>query len=150
MCRGAFVAETTPRQQRGKPFRPGQSGNPDGRPVGARHKVTRAIEALLEGEHEMLTRKAIDMALAGDTVAMRLCLDRLAPPRKDAPISFALPPIRSAADTVEASSALLDAVASGDVTPDEAGRVMALLSAHKALVETGDLETRITALEGKR
>lgn len=90
------------------------------------------------------------MALEGDTVAMRLCLDRLAPPRKDSPLSFPLPPIKSAADTVAASSALLDAVAAGDVTPDEAGRVMALLSAHKALVEAGDLERRIEALEAKK
>lgn len=79
-----------------------------------------------------------------------LCLDRIAPPRKDAPISFALPPISTAADTVTASSALLRAVAGGEVTPDEAGRVMALLSAHKALVEAGDLEARIAALEAKR
>ena len=63
---------------------------------------------------------------------------------------FALPPISTAGDTVGASSSLLEAVAAGDVTPDEAGRVMALLTAHKALVETGDLETRIAALEAKR
>lgn len=116
---------------------------------GARHKTTRAIEALLDGEAEGLTRKAIEMALAGDGPALRLCLDRIAPPRKDAPISFALPPIKTAADTVSASSALLEAVAAGDGTPDEAGRVMALLSAHKTLVEAGDLEARLTALEAK-
>ena len=121
-----------------------------GRTPGSRHKVTLAIEALLEGQHEALTRKAIDKALEGDGVALRLCLDRLAPPRKDAPISFALPAIRTAGDTVTASAALLDAVAGGDVTPDEAGRVMALLTAHKSLVETGDLEGRIAALEGKK
>jgi len=121
-----------------------------GRTPGARNRTTRAVEALLEGEHEALTRKAIDKALEGDMTAMRLCLDRIAPPRKDAPISFDLPPIKSAADTVAASSALLDAVAGGDVTPDEAGRVMALLTAHKSLVETGDLEQRIAALEAKR
>ncbi|MAM39264.1 MAG: hypothetical protein CL949_12385, partial [Erythrobacter sp.] len=88
---------------------------------------------MLEGEHEALTRKAIEQALEGDGTALRLCLDRIAPPRKDAPISFALPPIRSAEDTVTASSALLLAVAEGEVTPDEAGRVMALLTAHKTL-----------------
>ncbi|MCK9543969.1 MAG: hypothetical protein M0R03_18270 [Novosphingobium sp.] len=121
-----------------------------GSKAGSRHRVTRAMEALLEGQHEALTAKAVDMALAGDTVALRLCLDRLAPPRKDSPVSFALPPIRSAADTVAASSALLDAVAAGEVTPDEAGRVMALLSSHKALVEAGDLERRIEALEAKQ
>ncbi|MEZ5688781.1 MAG: DUF5681 domain-containing protein [Caenibius sp.] len=126
-------------------------GNPyGGRPKGARNKTTRAVEALLDGQHEALTQAAIAKALEGDTTAMRLCLDRIAPARKDAPVSFALPTIRSAADAVEASSALLAAVAEGEVTPDEAGRVMALLTAHKTMVETGDLEARITALEEKR
>lgn len=120
-----------------------------GKPQGSRHKTTLAIEALLQGEHEKLTRKAVDMALAGDTVAMRLCLDRIAPPRKDAPVSFELPPIKSAADALSASTAVLAAVADGEITPDEAGRVMALLTAHKALVETGDLEARIAVLEAK-
>lgn len=129
-------------------FAPGNAMG--GRTPGSRNKVTRAIEALLEGQHEALTNKAVEKALEGDMTAMRLCLDRIAPPRKDAPVSFALPPIKSAADTVAASSALLDAVALGDVTPDEAGRVMALLSAHKALVEAGDLERRIEALEAKK
>jgi hypothetical protein len=91
-----------------------------------------------------------EFALGGDTVALRLCLDRLAPARKDVPISFALPPIVTAADTVTASASLLAAVAGGEVTPDEAGRVMALLTSHKALVETGDLERRIEALEGAK
>ncbi len=108
-----------------------------------------AIEELLEGEHEALTRKAIEKALEGDMTALRLCLDRIAPPRKDAPISISLPPVSSAADAVVASSALLDAVAAGEVTPGEAGPVMALLVSHKAIVEAGDLERRITALEEK-
>jgi hypothetical protein len=129
----------------GKPFQP---GNP-GRPKGARHKVTRAIEELLEGEHEALARKAIEKALEGDIVALRLCLDRLAPPRKGAPISMTLPPVRTAQEAVEASAALLAAVAAGEVTPEEAGSVMALLVGHKSVIETGDLERRIAALEGK-
>lgn len=118
-----------------------------GNRLGSRHKVTRAVEALLEGQHEALTQKAIDKALEGDIVALRLCLDRIAPPRKDGPISITLPPVRTAADTVAASAMLLAAVAEGDVTPDEAGRVMALLTAHKGIVETGELERRIIELE---
>ncbi len=123
-------------------------GNP-GKPKGARSTVTRAMEALLEGQHVALTQAAINKALEGDTVALRLCLDRLAPPRKDAPITIELPPITSAADAVCASAAVLAAVADGECTPDEGGRVMALLSAHKAIVEAGDLEQRIAALEAK-
>ncbi len=123
-------------------------GNP-GKPKGARSRVTRAIEDMLEGQYEALTQVAIDKALEGDIVALRLCLDRLAPPRRDAPVSMELPPVRSAADAVEASAAVLAAISAGDVTPDEAGRIMALLTAHKAIVETGDLEARIAALEEK-
>ena len=133
--------------RRGKPFAPGQSGNPDGKPKGARHKVTRAVEELLEGEHVALTRKAIDKALEGDGVALRLCLERIAPVRKDAPITFDLPPIATVADTQTASASVLSAVAMGDITPGEAGAVMSLLTAHKAIVETCDLEARLTALE---
>lgn len=140
--------EITGRKQAGR-FPPGESGNPSGRPVGARHRTTLAIEALLEGQHEALTKKAIDKALEGDTVALRLCLDRIAPARKDAPVAFDLPAIETAADVVGASSALLAAVAGGAVTPDEGGRVMALLTAHRAIVETHDLETRIKSLEEK-
>ena len=140
--------ENTGRNQDGR-FADGVSGNPTGKPKGARHRVTRAIEELLEGQHEALTKKAIELALAGDGPALRLCLDRLAPPRKDAPISITLPSVRSIEDAVDASAALLAAVAAGDVTPDEAGRVMALLTGHRQIIETGELERRIAVLEGK-
>ena len=123
-----------------------QPGNP-GKPKGARHKTTVAIEALLEGQHEALTKAAINKALEGDGPALKLCLDRIAPPRKDSPIAFDLPPITSAVDAAVASSSVLAAVAAGEVTPDEAGRVMALLAAHKGILEAGDWEQRIAALE---
>jgi hypothetical protein len=142
--------ENTGEKQADGKFQPGRSGNPAGKPKGARHKTTLAIEALLDGQAEALTQKAVELALQGDGPALRLCLDRIAPPRKDAPISFDLPAVKSAADAVNASSALLDAVAAGEVTPDEGGRVMALLTAHKGLVETAELEKRIEALEAKR
>jgi len=120
-----------------------------GKSKGSRHRVTKAIEELLEGEHEGLTRKAIEKALEGDMAALRLCLERLAPPRKDAPVAFDLPPIRSIEDAQAASSAVLAAVSAGEITPDEGTRVMGLLLSHKAIVETCDLERRIVELEAK-
>lgn len=131
---------------RGKPFEP---GNP-GKPRGARHKTTLAIEALLEGEHEALTRKAIEMALAGDGPALRLCLDRLAPPRRDAPISITLAPVKTLNDVVQASAGLLASLSAGEITPDEAGRVMALLAAHRQSLETSDFEKRLAVLEARK
>ena len=143
------MPENTDKMQ-GTRFAPGQSGNPAGKAKGARNKTTLAIEALLEGEADALTRKAIEMAKEGDGPALRMCLDRLAPPRKDAPVCFDLPSIKTIADAVEASSALLSAVAAGDVTPDEAARVMSLLTSHKVLVETGEFERRLEILEAAR
>jgi hypothetical protein len=131
-------------------FAEGNQANPLGRPRGARHRTTLAIEALLEGEHEALTRKAVEKALEGDVTALRLCLDRLAPPRKDSPVTIAMPTVRTAAEALEASAVVLAAVAAGEVTPDEAGRVMALLTAHRGIIETGELERRIAALEEKK
>lgn len=144
-----MITENTGEKQSGR-WKPGQSGNPAGKPKGARHKATQAVEALLEGQAEALTQKAIEKALEGDGVALRLCLERIAPARKDAAVCFDLPAIASASDTVTASSALLEAVAAGDVTPDEASRIMGLLTSHKALVEVCELERRIEALEAKQ
>jgi hypothetical protein len=128
---------------RGRPF---QRGNP-GRPRGARHKTTVAIEALLEGQYETLTQRAISKALEGDVTALKLCLDRLAPPRRDAPIKIELPQVAGAAETLAASAAVITALSKGEISPAEAGAVMAILSAHHRFVETLELEERLKALE---
>jgi hypothetical protein len=69
-------------------FKPGQSGNPSGRLKDTLNKVTLAARALLDGEAEVLTRKMLELAKAGNPMALRLCLERLLPPRKDRPINL--------------------------------------------------------------
>jgi hypothetical protein len=128
---------------RGKPF---QQGNP-GRPKGSRNKATLALEALLDGEAEALTRKAIEMALSGDTAAMRLCMDRIMPPRKDRPVMFTMPKLETAADAVKASAALVDAVAAGDITPGEAGELAKLVDGFTKAVELHEIQQRLDKLE---
>ncbi len=123
------------------------AGNP-GRPPGARHKATRAALALLDGEAEALTRQAVTLALEGDTTALRLCLERIAPPKRDAPVTFDLPPMQSAADAAKAAGAVLDAVALGDLTPTEGAHVMSLIETYRRTLETTELEARVAALEG--
>ena len=86
-----------------------------------------AIEALLDGEAEALTRKAIEKALAGDPQALRLCLDRIAPPRQDRPTPFALPKLAEAADARDALAAVVRAVAEGELTPSEAATLAGLI-----------------------
>jgi hypothetical protein len=124
-------------------------GNP-GRPKGARHKTSLAIEELLDGEAEALTRKAIELAKEGDMAALRLCLDRIAPARKDAPVRFHLPAITSAREAAEAASAVLVAVSDGEITPTEGATVMALLEQYRRALEASDFETRIAALEARK
>jgi hypothetical protein len=110
-------AENTAGKQRGRPFQKGQSGNPEGRPNGSRNAATLALETLLDGQAQALTQKAIDVALTGDIPALRLCLDRILPPRKDSPVAFDLPEMRTLNDAVPAMGALVKAVGQGDLTP---------------------------------
>jgi hypothetical protein len=128
-------------------FAPGQSGNPAGRAAGSRNKATLAIDALLDGEGEALTRKAIDLAKAGDMQALKLCMDRIVPPRRDRPLAFALPPIASPGDAATAMGALLKATADGELTPLEAGEVAKLVDTYIRTVEANDLTKRIEQLE---
>jgi Family of unknown function (DUF5681) len=141
------VSETTQPKQPGKPFTPGCSGNPAGRPKGARNRSTLALETLLDGQAEALTQKAIDLALAGDMAALRLCLDRILPARKDRPVSIEMLPINNAEDARAASAALLGAVSSGNLTPSEASEVGKLIDAYVKTIELTEVLARLDKLE---
>jgi Family of unknown function (DUF5681) len=145
---GRLMTETTVGKQN-KPwqFQPGHSGNPKGRPKGCRHRATVAAEALLDGEAEGLTRKAIGLALAGDATALRLCLERILPARRDRPVRLQTPEIEGVQDLAKATAALLEAVATGELTPAEAGEVGRLVEVHRRTVETVELEERLRRLE---
>ena len=141
------VSAKTANQQRGRPFKKGQSGNPNGRSQGSRNKVSLAVDELLDGEAEKLTRKAIELAMEGDTVALRLCLERLCPPRKERPISCKLPKLEDTSDLVAGISALIGAVANGELTPGEGQALASLIEAQRRTLETEDIEQRLVALE---
>lgn len=143
------VAEKSAGKQRGKPFKKGKSGNPKGKPTGCLNRITRAAQDLLDGEAEAITRKAMDMALAGDTVALRLCLERIVPPRKERPVNVSLPSLTTSADLAAVTAALLEAAAKGVITPGEAQAMGILAEGHRKTLETIELERRITALEAK-
>jgi hypothetical protein len=70
------------RDRRGR-FARGRSGNPAGRPRGCRDHVNRAARLPLAGEGAALTRKAVELPLAGDPTAMRLCVERILPPCRE-------------------------------------------------------------------
>lgn len=128
-------------------FRSGQSGNPAGRPKGARNKIAVAIEALIDAASPDIATKAIELAKAGDVGLIRALLDRAAPPRRDRHTPFELPPMERAADAVKAAAAIAQAVADGELTPSEANELSGFVANYAKAIEISDLETRLQRLE---
>ncbi|MGV8952827.1 MAG: hypothetical protein ACOH2M_17135 [Cypionkella sp.] len=125
------------------------AGNP-GRPRGARHKTTVAIEKLLDADARAITKKAIDLAKGGDTTALRLCLERIAPPRRGRPVLVVdMPKVTTASDVPAAISFIIAAVAAGDLTTDEAADVTSILDRFVKAIEITDLEQRLKDIEGR-
>ena len=118
-----------------------------GRPKGARNKKTIAITSLLEGQAEALTQTAVTKALEGDSVALRLCIERIAPAPKDQPVTFNLTKMHNAMDASEVAGSVLTAVSDGELTPIEATRVMSLTDSYRRTLELTEIEQRLQALE---
>ena len=134
---------------RGRPFPKGQSDNPAGRRLGSRNGVTIAAEVLLEGEAEALTRKAIELALEGDTRALKLCLERIVPQRKSRAVAFELPPIDRVEDFAEAVGSVLQEVASGRLLVDEGATLVGMMETKRRAMEAIELQKRLAALEAE-
>jgi Family of unknown function (DUF5681) len=129
------------------PFQKGESGNPAGRPRGVRNRATILMQNLLADDAETIARKAIELAKDGDIAAIRMCMDRLAPARKDEPVVLDLPPLDTAADTVAASARIVAAVTAGDLTPSEAADLAKVIDIYVRALETRSFEERLTKLE---
>jgi len=141
------MAENTAGKQRGKPFPKGRSGNPRGKPKGARHKTTLLAEKLMQDDAANIVNAVLTAARAGDMTAARIVLDRILPARRDNPVTFALPKIKRPADAVAASAALLSAVADGRLTPGEALEISKLIDGFVKTLEVAELEARLNELE---
>jgi hypothetical protein len=132
---------------RGRPFAKGRSGNPKGRPRRARDKVNRVAEALFDREAEGLTRKAFELAHEGNVAALKACLDRIVPPRRERSVSFTMPRIKGAADLAPAMGAVANAAAEGAITPGEAAHFAQLVDTMVRAIQTTDFEQRLRQLE---
>jgi Family of unknown function (DUF5681) len=137
--------EAVPKKPRGRPF---QRGNP-GRPRGSKNRTTRLLEELMVGEGEKLTRKVVELALAGNVKCLQLCLDRLMPQRAGRAVDFTLPAVNDANDIVVAMAALTTAVNDGRLTAEEAGQLVHILNGYAKALEIYGFATRIAALESQ-
>ncbi len=134
------------RDARGR-FAKGHSGNPAGKPRGARNRTTLAALALLEREAKALTRKAVELALKGDQTALKLCLERVLAPRRGRPVPIALPPIKSPADLDAVMAAIIAAASRGEISPGEAFELAQVVVTAIRAIETSDFERRLAELE---
>jgi len=125
-------------------FGPGNSG----KPKGARHHTTRAVETLMNGEAEAITRTMIEAAVGGDIQAAKFILERVGPaPRKDGPVMLDLPGITTAADAAQAMARIVESVATGEMTPAEGNAVSGLIEGFRKTLETEELARRMESLE---
>lgn len=134
---------------RGRPWPKGQSGNPSGRPRGARHKATVMLEKLMAADAETIVRAVLTAASQGDMTAARMVLDRIVPPVKERPLSVDLPGLDDLASVAEAHGRIVAAVASGELLPSEGQALAALLESRVRVAEVAELERRLSSLEGK-
>ncbi len=128
-------------------FEPGKSGNPNGRPAGSRNAATLALDSLIDGEANAITQKCIDLAKAGDATCLRLCMDRLVPPRKERAVTFEIPKLEKAADCIPVMGAIMKAVGEGDLVPSEAAAMGKILESYMKATELTELAERISKLE---
>lgn len=143
-------ADQTGPKLRGRPFEKGRSGNPAGRPPGARGKAALLAEALVDADCAVIVTKMIEAAKAGDVGAAKVLMDRLLPPKKDRHLQFELPRVETAADAAAGLNAIIAGVSTGEITPAEGDALSRLIESSARIVELALLEQRVATLEAAR
>ena len=83
----------------------------------------------------------------GDTDALRLCLERIFPARKDRPVTFPLPPITSPRDAADIAAAVAQAAAAGQLTPSEAAEFGKVIEIYIRAYQVAELSDRVACVE---
>ena len=112
-------------------FKPGQSGNPSGKPKGTLNNKTRWLK-LLESHADELVAQAIELAQSGDTNTLRFCLERIIPKAKDRPINPSLPTeLDKPKALLDIGNTILKGVAEQEITPEQAKSLMGVLTVYR-------------------
>jgi hypothetical protein len=129
-------------------FLPGQSGNPDGKRPGTRNRATRLRELIADGEERVIGRVLIDKAKAGDAVAARFVLSHLMPAPRGRAIELDIPEATWPGDVVAVFNATMLAMASGEITPDEALTITRTFEGRLKALKAWETERYMTRWEG--
>lgn len=134
---------STPRKPPPNGWKPGQSGNPAGRPKGV--SEVGKIRAAIAARVPEILKKLIEQALDGDTSAARLLLERAIAPLKS--IEPTQPITLPDGNLTDQGRAVLCAVASGELAPGQGSQLITAIGALARVAEIDELSARITALE---
>jgi hypothetical protein len=134
------------RENKGR-WKPGTSGNPQGRPAGSRNKAAVIIESMLEGDAAALAGKLLERTREGDIRAIGMCLDRLAPPRREPTACLSLPVPTTAQEVLDTLGILLQRVAAGEVPPSQAEMLYRILDVQRQVIEGAGFEAQLSLLE---
>jgi hypothetical protein len=126
---------------------PGQSGNPAGKKPGTRNRASRLRELLADGDEALAAKVLMDRVRAGDGVAARFVLDRLFPKPRDREIDLGLPPPEEGTTLVEMFDRVLWLMAAGEITIDEASRMVRLFGERRHQGTTARLSETVAASE---
>jgi hypothetical protein len=129
-------------------FKKGSSGNPKGRPKGTSDKRTE-LRGLLQPRAHELVDKAVELALAGDTSALKLCIDRVIPAYKPKDESVPLPSMSEGANATDKSQAVIASMAKGEISPADVSAIIQAITGSLKVMEIEELEERLKALEEK-
>jgi hypothetical protein len=128
-----------------------KKGNPPGpgRPPGCRNKTTVLFEEIAAERMAKIIGQLFDHADRGSLQATQIALTRFMPRPRGRRVPLDLPPIRSAADLVQANAAVVAAMADGTLSAEEAASVSQVLEIQRRAIETHVHEKQIAALEEK-
>jgi hypothetical protein len=128
---------------RGRPF---QKGN-GGRRPGSKNKATLVAQALAPGQADELIRKAFELAIAGNIPLLKLFIARLLP--KERAVHIDLPDLDESNNTVDAFATIIQAVASCQISPNEAAALSNVVAQYARATDVADLQLRLDHVERK-
>lgn len=142
-------AQNTPKRLAGGQFAPGVSGNPRGRPKGSRDKKTLLLQKLVDDDGDVVVRRLLLAARAGEEYAVRLVVERLLP-KRERRVDVDLARVETAGDVARAVADVIDLVASSDLTIEEGRALLQLVDVQRRAIETSELAVRLELLEAEQ
>jgi Family of unknown function (DUF5681) len=128
-------------------FKPGQSGNPRGKPRGPNY-ATKFMESLKKGDSQAIIQAMVEKARNGSVAAAELILSRLMPVPTGRRVSFEWPEGLDSESIGKAFDAIMVGVGAGQITPDEGLQIANIMKLKAQIMDTDQIQKEIAELRG--